>query len=261
MKEEWKEYCSWLSDDMTGTTESVVMVSNIGNVKRLPYIRWNQQNNAYSNIKEYHYKPNSNRGKQRTEKFGDGKGKYMSVNVNGKTLSLHRVVAIAFIPNPENKPQVNHIDGVRDNNNVNNLEWVTSKENSDHASSIGLRDRMIQSFIKMTKEQVVKALEMRLKGMSCTEIGDIYGVSHETVRTETLKIAINEEKEEIKVISEKIKSWSTFISNDMTGIIKPKECLNWFLKRRGKTLFRHLNINKVIEFKKNYVLTHDCFTG
>lgn len=71
----------------------------------------------------------------------DGKG-YANVVLSAKAKPfkklVHRLIAIAFIPNPEHKPQVNHIDGNKMNNHASNLEWCTQKENSIHASEIGL---------------------------------------------------------------------------------------------------------------------------
>lgn len=70
---------------------------------------------------------------------------YHKVNLNKekykREYSIHRLVAMTYIDNPYNKPQVNHIDGNKSNNNINNLEWCTASENIIHAVKTGLRDK------------------------------------------------------------------------------------------------------------------------
>ena len=66
---------------------------------------------------------------------------YLSVKVFQGRKSSHRLVAIAFIPNPDNKEQVNHKDGNKQNNHVDNLEWMTGTENQRHSWETGLRKK------------------------------------------------------------------------------------------------------------------------
>ena len=56
-----------------------------------------------------------------------------------RQIRVHRIVAEVFIPNPDKKPFVNHINGIKDDNRVDNLEWVTGSENMQHAYSTGLQ--------------------------------------------------------------------------------------------------------------------------
>lgn len=73
-------------------------------------------------------------GKLLTHHINTGGYKYVNLTDNGKVKRrlVHRLVAIAFIPNPDNKPIVNHIDSNRKNPKCTNLKWVTHKENSEH---------------------------------------------------------------------------------------------------------------------------------
>ncbi|UXS76359.1 HNH endonuclease [Staphylococcus chromogenes] len=76
-------------------------------------------------------------------------GRYKRVSFNGKGHRVHRLVALYFIDNPLNKEEVNHIDGNKFNNNVENLEWVTSEENNKHA----LKENI--NFRPLSKEKVI----------------------------------------------------------------------------------------------------------
>lgn len=107
----------------------------------------NYEVSNFGNVRSIDRRVNSRSGtrlvKGKMLKFYTDKYGYLKIglyqNQKSKMYSVHRLVALAFIPNPENKPQVNHDDGVKTNNYVTNLEWATSSENQTHAIVTGLR--------------------------------------------------------------------------------------------------------------------------
>lgn len=80
-------------------------------------------------------------------------------NGESKDYMLHRLVAQAFVPNPCNKPQINHIDGDRANNSASNLEWCTQAENNRHAIDMGLQNPWI-----MIQARKKKILQISMSG-------------------------------------------------------------------------------------------------
>jgi len=96
-------------------------------------------------------------------RVGSGGYIYVTLNINGKrkTVPVHRLVAIHFIENPENKPCVAHLDGTRNNAHVSNLMWATHKENSSHTIIHGTRSKMTgrPKSIKPTKD-IITGLRM-----------------------------------------------------------------------------------------------------
>lgn len=107
--------------------EGLYMVSNFGNVKSLPRNRVDKNGIIYPVQGKILSNSCQNKGYLRV---------FLCKNNTPKTTSVHRIVASAFIPNPENKPHVNHIDGNRSNNHYSNLEWCTSAENNWHMLNV-----------------------------------------------------------------------------------------------------------------------------
>lgn len=108
--------------------EGIYEVSNLGRVKSLERII--PQGKRIMSIHEKILKYISNK---KTINYID----YVVYLTNKKKHKIHRLVAEAFIPNPENKPFINHIDHNPLNNVFTNLEWCTQKENMEHASKCG----------------------------------------------------------------------------------------------------------------------------
>lgn len=114
-----------------------------------------------------------------------GIGLYL--NGKSKKYLVHRLVAQAFIPNPDNKPEVNHLDGNKANAKLDNLEWATPSENQKHALATklyvatALKGEEAPS-AKLTEEKVLKIRELYPTGKySYRELGEMFGVSKKAV--------------------------------------------------------------------------------
>jgi len=97
-----------------------------------------------------------------------------------KTINIHRLVACAFIDNLQNKKTVNHINGVKTDNNVNNLEWATVYENIQHAIKHGLRKAPKgekHGNSKLTDEEAEYIRNNYIKYNNCNKLADMFGVT------------------------------------------------------------------------------------
>lgn len=155
---------------------SIYQVSNFGRVKRLPYTKHYKDGHRKREFPERIFNMSTDR---------DG---YLTVELQGLGGRLvHRLVAKAFVPNPDNKPCVNHIDGNKQNNVPSNLEWVTIAENTKHFR---------------TAECFIASREQHRKRQSASHMGQTHVVSADT-RKKLSNIMKHRSPELIRQIAEK----------------------------------------------------------
>lgn len=108
---------------------------------------------------------------------------YFQLSFEGitKSVLINRVVGLVYIPNPENKPEVNHIDGDKANNALDNLEWSTRQEQELHAQRNGLKANRgsSNSNAKLTAAEVLEIREAAKTSIS--ELSRTFGVSRKTI--------------------------------------------------------------------------------
>lgn len=162
--------------------ENFYHISNMGRLKILDRVCW--KSNKKKDVTKF-----------KCERLSAGvpndKGypQHILINENSDkwTRMIHLIVAEHFIPNPENKPQVNHKNGIKTDNRVENLEWVTAKENSQHAYETGLTkaifgDNHYQAKINSKKAMEIKLLLKNKNNRTLQEIADICNVNRSIVK-------------------------------------------------------------------------------
>lgn len=163
-KEVWKDVKNY---------EGHYQVSNLGNVKSLDKVV--TQKTKYNTFVDAIY-----RGKELRKEIL--KGGYLRVTLSKsnkqKRITIHRLVALAFIDNIENKKYVNHKDGNTNNNNILNLEWCTSSENELHSYDVLGKINPIR---KLTNHQVIDIKKNAIKRVNINSYAIKYNVHITTI--------------------------------------------------------------------------------
>lgn len=157
MEEIWKDVKGY---------EGLYQVSNLGKVKSLPKVGSVKENILKNFIKDQGYLAVT-----------------VSKNDKRKTYLNHRLLAISFIPNPENKLEVNHKNGIKDDNRVDNLEWCTHSENIKHAYDNNLlisRKGESHHNTKLSDQNISEILN-NYSSKSQLELSKIYKVSRRQI--------------------------------------------------------------------------------
>tara|TARA_R110000787_G_scaffold273466_1_gene381166 strand:+ start:112 stop:678 length:567 start_codon:yes stop_codon:yes gene_type:complete len=170
MSEVWKDVVNY---------EGYYQVSNTGKIRSVTRVAIRANGREHPiNGRELRFKADAK---------GYFRGAYC-VNKKMWTYKVHREVAKAFIPNPENKATVNHRDGNKQNNNVDNLEWNTFAENLKHSFDTGLQDNFIGASKirqikkrKLTPEMFTEFVDDRESGFTHRRLQAKYAIDRKTI--------------------------------------------------------------------------------
>jgi hypothetical protein len=168
MEEIWK--------DIPGT-DGHYQASSLGRIKSKAKIIWRRYKNSDQLIHENDSILECNKltvkGYKRVNiRFSDVPGVHF----------IHRLVAITFLGMPQGaRNQVNHKNGIKTDNSVENLEWVTNQENRDHAVSNNLIANRHNGYCKYSYEDIIKIKKFKESGMSQNEIANIFNTRQQTI--------------------------------------------------------------------------------
>jgi hypothetical protein len=146
----------------------------------------------FGNIKTFNWKGSKKEAIMKPCKNADGYLKTILINDNGRYCSIlvHRIIAITFIENISNKPHINHINGKKDDNRIENLEWCTHSENISHAFKIGLQSNKGSKnpFAKLNEQQIIE-IRKKFKPRKYTRkmLSIEYGVAETTIKDVILR--------------------------------------------------------------------------
>lgn len=166
--EEWKAVVGF---------EDRYEVSSFGQVRSIPYIKKGKNINGIFSFKT------TGKLLKQCESTDHYLQIQLSKNNCKRGTGVHRIMAEAFIPNPDNLPQVNHIDGNKQNNHISNLEWCSAQHNVIHSYTLGLacNKQERHPLTVLTHDKVFRMAEMRYKGFSYKQISEELDLKYDTV--------------------------------------------------------------------------------